>query len=214
MINVFIVDDHSLFRLGIKGILDDKLSDIKVVGEAGDGKTLFQLLETTPVDLILLDITLPDISGVEIARRLRSEYPQIKILILSVENSSETIRHLLDIGIHGFISKQQTTGNELPDAVRTIMGGAEFFGKDIASILYNIYVSKKNASKPSAHFTHKELEIIELCREGFIGKEIAHRLNISLRTVDAHKKNIFRKLGINNTMEMVQHAIKAGVLET
>jgi DNA-binding NarL/FixJ family response regulator len=211
MIQVIIVDDHVLFRLGEKGILE-KCPDICVAGEAGDGKTLFQLLETTSADIILLDITLPDISGIEIARRLKIEYPQMKILVLSVENSMEVIRQLLDIGIQGFISKENATEEELPEAIRTIVNGSEFFGRNITSILYNIYVSKNKTPKPATDFTHKELEIIELCGKGLIGKEIAHRLNISLRTVDAHKKNIFRKLGINNTMEMVQYALKNGII--
>jgi DNA-binding NarL/FixJ family response regulator len=211
MINVILVDDHSLFRLGEKGILE-KCPDIGVVGEAGDGKTLFHLLETTPADLILLDISLPDMSGIEVARRLKTEYPQIKILVLSVENSIEVIRQLVDIGIHGFISKQQATDDELPEAIRAIINGSEFFGRDITHLLYNIYISKNKVTKQVTDFTHKELEIIELCRQGFIGKEIAARQNISLRTVDAHKRNIFRKLGINNTMEMVQYAVKNGII--
>jgi DNA-binding NarL/FixJ family response regulator len=98
------------------------------------------------------------------------------------------------------------------EAIRSIMQGAEYYGKDISEIMYNIYVSKKKTTEVSAEFTPQEKRIIELCREGLPGKLIADRLEISLRTVDNHKQNIFRKLGINNTMEMVQYALKKGII--
>jgi len=213
MVNVIIVDDHALFRLGIKGILESSCPDIYIAGEAPDGKTLFQLLLTTSVDVILLDIGLPDMNGIEIARRLREDYPQIKILIVSVENNADTVQKLLEIGIEGFISKQQTSKSELPEAIYSIMNGMEYFGRDIASIIYNVYISKKKTTKMTSEFTEREQQIIELCRLGLQSKEVADRLNISFRTVDVHKKNIFRKLGINNTMEMVQYALQNGIIQ-
>lgn len=212
MTNIILVDDHSLFRLGIKSALDSKSPDICIVGEAPDGKTLFDLLQTTTADIVLLDIFLPDMNGVEITRRLRQEYPQIKILIISVENTADIMQVLLEIGIDGFISKQQGTGEELAEAIRTIMSGMEYFGKDIASMIYNIYVSKRKNTGVLIEFTEREREIIFLCRDGLQSKEIADRLCISPRTVDAHKNNIFKKLGINSTMEMVQYALKHGII--
>lgn len=212
MTNIILVDDHSLFRLGIKSALDNKYSDICIAGEAADGETLFDLLQTTTADMVLLDIFLPDMSGVEIARRLRQEYPQIKILVISIENTTDMIQVLLEIGIDGFISKQQGTGEELADAIRTIMGGMEYFGKDIASMIYNIYVSKRKSTGIMIEFTEREREIINLCRDGLQSKEIADRLCISPRTVDTHKNNIFKKLGINSTLEMVRYALQHGII--
>ena len=212
MVNVIIVDDHGLIRLGIKAALMSNCSDICIMGEAGDGKSLFHLLETTRPDIILLDIFLPDTNGIEIARRLRKEYPEIKILIISGENTTDVIQELLTVGIDGFISKQLCTGKETVKAIHTIMNGMEYFGTDIASIIYNIYISKKNVSKGMIEFTQREKEIIDLCSIGLQSKEIANRINVSSRTVDTHKKNIFKKLGINNTLEMVQYAIKHGII--
>ena len=212
MIHVIIVDDHSLIRLGIKAALMSNCSDICIMGEAGDGKSLFHLLETTRPDIILLDIFLPDTNGIEIARRLRKEYPEIKILIISGENTVGIIQELLEIEIDGFISKRLCTGEETVEAIRSIMSGMEYFGTDIASIIYKIYISKKDVSKVAIEFTQREKEIIGLCRIGLQSKEIASRINVSSRTVDTHKKNIFKKLGINNTLEMVQYAIKHGII--
>jgi DNA-binding NarL/FixJ family response regulator len=212
MTNIIIVDDHNLIRLGIKSSLKAKHSDICIVGEAGDGKSLFQLLETTQADIVLLDISLPDMSGMDIASRLRNEYPYIKILIVSVENTLSIIEDLLRIGIDGFISKQQATGEELSQAIHSIMDGLEYFGRDITSILYKIYISKKKITTAKLEFSERELDIITLCREGLQSKEIAKHLNISPRTVDTHKNNIFKKLGINSTLEMVLYAMENGII--
>ena len=212
MINIILVDDHALFRLGVKGALAGKHPDIRVVGEADTGKALFHLLETTRADMILLDIVLPDMSGIETARRLRKDYPEIKILALSAENTEDVVRAVMDTGINGFISKRQSSADEPAEAIRSIMGGLEYFGKDIAAIMYNIYVSKRKTTEVTSEFTEREKEIICLCREGLQGKQIADRLDISPRTVDTHKNNIFKKLGINNTMEMVQYALKQGII--
>jgi DNA-binding NarL/FixJ family response regulator len=212
MINVLIVDDHELFRLGIASAIANRHPDIRVVGEAESGRELFVLLATITPDIVLLDIALPDMSGIEIARKLKMERPDIKILAISAENNAAAVQEMLDIGIEGFISKRQGGVDIFAEAVRAIMQGLEYFGKDISEIIYRIYVSKKRTTKISNEFTEQEKRIIELCREGLPGKLIADRLNISLRTVDNHKNHIFRKLGISNSMEMVQYAMKNGII--
>ena len=212
MIQVIVVDDHPLFRLGLKATFKDRHPDICVIGEADCGEALFRLLTTTTADIVLLDINLPDINGVEIARRLRRDYPAFKILAISAENTAETVKAMLEAGIDGFISKRQSDVNELAEAIRTVMSGLEYFGRDISTIIYDVFVSKRKTTVISSDFTEREKEIILACRDGLMCKEIADRLNISTHTVNAHKKNIFQKLGINNTMEMVQYALKNGII--
>ena len=211
-IRVIIVDDHTLFRMGLKTMLQSDDSKIEVVGEAECGTELFAVLKTTQADLILLDINLPDISGAEIARRLRGEYPDIKILAISAENSTKTVEDMLDAGINGFISKQKSDAHELSQAIQDVMQGLEYFGKDISTLIYYIYVAKKKTIEITPEFTEREKDIILLCSEGLLYKEIADRLGISFHTVNTHKKNIFLKLGINNTMEMVRYALKTGII--
>jgi len=212
MIRIIIVDDHRLFRLGIKTVFETQYPDIQVAGEAECGKELFTVLDSTPADLVLLDINLPDMSGAEIARRLRSDYPAIKILAISAENALETIESMLEAGIDGFISKQKSGAEELAAAIRTIMDGLEYFGRDISSIIFSVYVAKKKTTDVSAEFTEREREVILACREGLLCKEIANRMNVSINTINTHKKRIFMKLGINTTMEMVQYALKNGII--
>lgn len=212
MIKVIIVDDHVLFRQGLKLAFKYESIDISVVGEAGSGAELFSLLKTTFADTVLLDINLPDISGDKIARRLRSEYPDMKILAISAENAEETILSMIDSGIDGFISKQYSNNTMLIEAVRSVTSGIEYFGRDISSIMMDVYVSKKKTSAITDEFTGRERDIIQLSGEGLIVKEIADRLEISINTVLTYKKKIYQKLGINNQVEMVQYALKKGII--
>jgi DNA-binding NarL/FixJ family response regulator len=210
-VRAIIVDDHTLFRIGLRSTLNTA-TNIEIAGEADCGEALFRALLTTPADLVLLDINLPDMKGEEIARRLHCEYPDIKILAISAENNAKTVEVMLNAGINGFISKQKSDAHELTEAIYAVMDDSEYFGKDIASISYDVYGAKKRTIEVTSEFTEREKEIILLCSEGLIYKEIADRLGISFHTVNTHKKNIFLKLGINNTMEMVQYALKNGII--
>ena len=213
-IRAVVVDDHRLFRMMLKSAFQSGYPDITIVGEAADGEELFRVLPTVSANLVLLDINLPDMPGVAVARRLRSEYPAIKILAVSGENGSDTVQAMVEAGINGFISKQNGDDHELTNAMRTVMNGLEYYGRDISSIIFDIYVSKKKTTAVTSEFTEREREVIELCRKGLQSKEIAARLGIGARTVVAHKEKIFSKLGINNTMEMVQYALKHGIIST
>ena len=212
MINAILVDDHELFRLGVKTVIEKRYQDIKIVGEAETGKQFFNLLKTIQADIVLLDIMLPDTTGVEIACRLKQEYPDIKILAISAEQTEDVVKKMLDIGIDGFITKRMGGVNTLVEAIYSVMNGFNFFGKDIADIINQIYISKKKTIAETADFTAQEKHIIELCQKGMYAKEIANHLNITPRTVEKHKENIFKKLGLNTTVEMIQYALKNGII--
>ena len=212
MIRAILVDDDELFRLGVCTAISGNHTDVSIAGEAETGKELFDLLSDTTADIVLLDIMLPDMSGIDICRRLKSERPEMKILAISSDNSAAVTQALLDAGIDGFISKRAGGADILVEAIRSVMDGHNYFGKDISEIIYRIYVSKKKTVEATSEFTQQEKKIIDLCREGLLSKEIAARLGISPRTVETHKNNIFRKLGINNTAEMVQYAIKNRII--
>jgi len=214
MIQVIVADDHRLFRMGIKAAFKHAYSDISIIGEAENGDDLFRILPQTPADLVLLDINMPGLSGAEITRILRSDYPNVKILAISGENSAETVKTMLEAGINGFISKQQGSFDELAEAIRTVMSGLDYFGRDISFIIYDVVKTKTIAKNReiTTTFSDREKEIIKLCSKGLLAKEIAARLNISISTVNTYKERIFSKLGINNTMEMVQYALKKGII--
>ena len=147
MVNAILVDDHALFRLGVKMALTSGHTDINIIGEADCGRELFRLLETVTPDIILLDIILPDTTGIEIAKKLRKEKPGIKILAISAENTSDVVKKMLDIGIEGFISKRKGSADEIAKAIRTIMNGHQYYGDDISVIIYKVYVSKKKTKE-------------------------------------------------------------------
>ena len=212
IIDIIIVDDHRLFRMGLRNTFKLACSDIHVTAEADSGEILFSLPELATAHLVLLDINLPGMGGVAIASRLRRDYPDLKILAISAENDSDTIQAMIESGIDGFVSKQRGDADELADAIRTVVNGGEYFGRDIASIIYDVYVAKKKTSAITSDFTGREREIMLLCREGLMCKEIADRLGVSIHTINTHKRNIYQKLGINNTMEMVQYAMKKGII--
>jgi DNA-binding NarL/FixJ family response regulator len=211
-IKVIVVDDHRLFRMGLISAFNADQPDICISGEADSGETLFALPALATADVVLLDVMMPGMGGAETARRLRHDYPSVKILALSGENSAETVQTMLEAGIDGFISKQQGDTGELAEAIRTVTSGLEYFGRDISSIIVGVYVAKKKTVTITPEFTERERGIIQLCREGLICKEVADRLGISVTTVNTHKVRIFQKLGINNTMEMVQYAMKHGII--
>jgi len=212
-IKVIIVDDHELFRLGLRTAIESRYPDICIVKEASLGAEFFALLKGNFVaDVVLLDIMLPDMNGFEIARRLKTEYPNLKILIISAENTSSAIQEMLDIGIEGFISKFKSTPDMLVEAIRSIMKGFKYFGRDISDIINRIYIAKKKTMEVSAEFSEQEKHIIEYSQQGLSAKMIADRLNLSTRTVDWHKSNIFRKLGINSSLEMVRFAVQKGII--
>jgi len=211
-INVIIVDDHEFFRLGIRTAIENHHPDITIVGEAKCGAEFFALLKTATVELVLLDILLPDMSGVEIARRLKAEYPEVKILVLSCETSISTVKQLLDIGIEGFISKFDNSMDTFADAIRSVVQGLEYYGKDISCIISQIYLASKKTMQVTAEFSEQEKRIIECCHEGLSGKQIANRISISYKTMEWHKANIFRKLNIHSTVELVRFATTHGII--
>jgi len=213
MINVIIVDDHRLFRTGVKYMLKCDHPDIVVTGEAATGEELFSLLAAgTQADLVLLDINLPGMSGTEAARRLRSEYPALKILAISAENTAETVKAMLEAGIDGFISKQQSNNDELAGAIYSVMSGLDYFGRDISFVIYGVVKAKSLTQTETPNFSERELEVIGLCSEGLLAKEIADRMGIKPNTVATYKERIFAKLDINNTHEMVRYALKKGII--
>jgi len=211
-INVIIVDDHDFFRLGIKATIATNHPDIAIVAEAKCGAEFFALLKTTAVELVLLDIRLPDMSGIEIVRRLRKESPQVKILVISGEATASNVEQLLDIGIEGFISKFDSNMDTFAEAIRSVMQGLEYYGKDISQIISQIYFAKKKTAQITPEFSEQEKRIIECCHEGLTGKQIADRINIAYKTMEWHKSNIFRKLGIHSTVELVRFAVKYGII--
>lgn len=207
--NIALLDDHDLIRLGLRSILSQTPHQITI--DVASADALFEQLQGgTPCDLILLDILMPGTNGVEVAQRLRVEYPDIKIIIVSMETKEYTIIQLMQIGIDGFISKNGPM-EEVRDAINSVEEGVPYYGRDLALLVRDI-VDARLDKKSSALLTKRELEIIEACCSGMLGKEIADKFNISLRAVNSHKTNIFNKLGLSSSVEMVRFALEHGII--
>jgi DNA-binding NarL/FixJ family response regulator len=198
--------------MGAKHALQ-KQSDIEVIGEVGNSIEFFNLLaENIIPDIILLDIVLPDVSGIDIAKKMREMYPNVKILMLSAEYTADFIEQMMEIGVEGYICKTSSI-DEVVYALRHVTDGYQYFGRNVSKVLYDIVVSKQTKQGPNELFSDRELEVIKLCGEGLLSKEIASQLNLSPRTIENYKNNIFKKLGINNTVELVRYAFREGILE-
>ena len=207
--NIGILDDHELIRIGVSSVLHDTTHVVSI--SAACAEDLFAALESgTSCDLLLLDILMPGTNGFEVAKRMRTEYPDIKIIVLSVDTKEYVITRLMQIGIDGFISKNGPL-EEVKLAIDSVAEGVPFYGRDLAVLVRDIVDAQPN-KRSSALLTKRELEIIEACCAGLLGKEISERFHISLRSVNSHKTNIFNKLGISSSVEMVRFALEHGII--
>mgnify|MGYP001081114083 CR=1 FL=1 len=227
-VSLILVDDHALYRMGIRAAISRFKCRCKltVLDEAGSGAEFFALLDNGKIpDLVLLDIWLPDTSGIEIARLLRSHYPAIKIIMLSAEVSEEIINQLLDIGVDGYLSKLARK-DDIQQAICNVVAGNQYFGRSVSKMMYDIYVLKKHPfatkkqtswfSRPAQNdiqLTERELEVIRLLCDGCTVKEIAEKLAISARTVETHKANTLAKLGFSRTADLIKYAIREKIIE-
>lgn len=210
LINVILVDDHPLMRLGVKASLMAYKGEINVAGEVSSADELFSILPDKEVDVVLLDIQMPGMSCEDAVRKLKKDFPKVKILILSSINEDEIIYKLIKVGIDGFVPKT-TNIEKIKTAIHNVHSGISYYGVDVTKIM-----GRSNQDTPSsslAELTEREKEVIVLCCDGLLSKEIASRLNISHRTVEMHKSNIFKKLGINNTIELLKWSLEHGVVK-
>lgn len=207
--NIAILDDHELIRVGLCATLQGLPHTVTI--NTGNADDFFnKLLEGVPCDLVLLDILMPGTTGIEVAQRLRAEYPDIKIIIVSVDTKEYIVTRLMQIGIDGFVSKNGPL-EEVKAAIASVEEGVPYYGRDLAVLVRDI-VDARLDKKSSALLTKRELEIIEACCSGMLGKEIAEKFHISLRAVNSHKTNIFNKLGLSSSVEMVRFDLEHGII--
>lgn len=215
-IKIILVDDHQLVRDGIKSLISGSFG-IEIIGEASNAAELFKLMKDQIPDVILMDISLPNMSGIDITRTLKKDHPQIKVLILSMYTSEDFVFNAFKAGISGYLPKN-TTRDELLLAIETVYNGQEYFSKTISNIILKSFV---NTAKYGSHFsedklevlTNRESEILKLVVEGYSNQQIADQLCISIRTMETHKTSILKKLNLNNTVDLVKFAIKNKIIE-
>jgi DNA-binding NarL/FixJ family response regulator len=212
-IRLALVDDHKMFRDGIKSVLSDEKC-IKVDVEAGNAEEMVEILKRKAVDIVITDIGLPGMSGIELCSHITQNYPATKVLILSMHNNEEFVMNSLKSGASGYLPKE-TGHEELIFALRKISEGEIYFNHNISQTIIKGYQRTDNAvsDDPNLVLSHRELEVLRLYAEGSTNSEIAEQLFISVRTVESHKTHILQKLGLKSNVDMVKVAIKYQIVK-
>lgn len=212
---IILADDHQIFRDGIKSLLSDE-DNLEIIGEASNGDELLSLLKIKSPEILILDVSMPRITGIELTKIITQQYPDIKILILSMHKNEEFVITAMINGAKGYLPKD-TSRKELLDAIASISEGEEYLGKLISSSILKSYIKKSYSGfdrlDKEEQLTSREIEIIELIGKGFSNKEIADKLFISVRTVDSHKNHIMCKLKLRTTAELIIYGIKNKIIE-
>ncbi len=208
---VLLADDHVLIRHGIRIILSSDES-LRIVGEVSNGDELLELLETTAVDLLILDISMPKVSGIELTEILKSKYPDLKILVLTMHKNIRFLRRAIAAGANGYLVKSDTE-QEIISAIRKIRQGATYISpcleNDFAEEMLDSY-RNPSSSRAFKGLTKREKQVLGLVVEGMTSKQIAASLNLSPRTVDHHRASLLKKFEMNNSVDLVNFAIKNG----
>jgi len=200
MIKVFIVDDHHMVVEGIRVLLHSDNSGINLVGSAGSAEACMLLLAKQLPDVILMDINLPEINGIELCRMVREKYPSVFVIGLSTFNQLSYIKKMMENGASGYLLKNAGR-EELTGAINKVIRGQEFMSPEVALLL------RTEATRQAPLLTRREKEVLELIVEGLTNNEIAKKLFISIATVDTHRKNLLTKLNARNTAALVKTAL-------
>ncbi|WP_235299451.1 response regulator [Portibacter marinus] len=212
MIRIGIVDDHKIFRDGVASILDD-IEDLSVIWSTSNFKTTLQALEENGVDVILMDITLGDESGIVLSKVILEKDPDIKILAISMHHEDDYILKILEVGAKGYLLKDAGS-EEMIKAIKTVAGGDTYYSNEVSKILIrNLTNNGLRKKSPPVQLTRREIEILKLIADEYSNPEIADKLFISIRTVDSHRRNLLDKLDVKNTAGLVKFAIQHGLIQ-
>jgi len=215
-IGVLLVDNHKLFRGGIKSLLKS-FKDIAIIGEANNGEKAIDLVASLSPDIVVMDITMSNMDGLEATKKIKESYPNTKVLILSMHDEEEYISTSIKNGADGYILKDSEE-EEFITAIRTVAKGEQYYTPSVSKIMVKGYIrkmTKKTVKQNQAglSLSNREIEILILIAEGLSNAKIAAKLFISTRTVDTHRNNIMRKLDLHNLSQLIKYAIKHALVE-
>lgn len=216
LITVLIVDDHKIIRDGIKSLLEDA-PNIQIVGEASNGLEAIEFFKNQPTDIVIMDIRMPEMGGIETTKFLTENYPGVKILALTMHDEEAFISKMLHAGASGYLLKN-VGKEEFITAIHKIYKGENYFSLDVATKMMTKFMSSKPVEDDEVvedddlQLTKREIEVIKLIAEGLTSQDIADKLFISPRTVDTHRRNLLQKLNVKNTAELIKYAIKHNIV--
>lgn len=210
-IKILLVDDHQLILDGLMSLLNNR-EEILVAGEAKNGRDALHLVKVVEPDLLLMDIDMPVMNGIDALREIKKMTPAVKVIILSMHEESGMIKNLMALGADGYLLKS-CSQEELLGAIRAVANGQPYFSHGVTLALLNTNTTSASSSLPPTEFlTERETEIIKLISEGYSNKEIGNKLFISHRTVDTHRTNLMKKLNVSNIAGLISYAIKNGLV--
>ena len=213
MIRVLLVDDHTILREGVRALLAGE-PEIVVVGEAGDGQEALEKVETLTPDVVLMDMVMPRMNGLEATGHIKRRHPEVKVLILSMYDDDEYVQQVIQAGASGYLLKG-TAADDLILAIREVQAGSSFLNPTVAAKLIEDYVRRvrgDHGAESDDPLTVREREVLKLIAEGNTNQEIADVLCLSRKTVESHRANIMRKLGLHDVTELVKYAIRKGLI--
>jgi DNA-binding NarL/FixJ family response regulator len=196
-----LVDDHELVRAGVRALVA-LIPDVVVVAEAPDGLGLLSILRTTPADLVLCDVSMPRMDGLEVLRRVRQSHPSVRMVMLSMDDSRDTAKRAMDLGAAGYVVKHSSPG-EFQEAVRVVMGGGRYLSPSTVKALLG-----PGSKTPEEVLTPRQLEILTLVAKGLSSQEIGGKLGLSRKTVDVHRLRIMDRLDIHDVASLTRYAMK------
>jgi len=212
-IRVLVVDDHTIVRDGICALLA-LAGDIDVVGEATNGNEALKLIEKLQPDVVLMDVSMPIMGGLEATRRISKEYPNTRVLIITQHDDKEYVFPVIEAGASGLISKAGAS-SELAAGIRAVYHGDSFLSPSVARVLVENYqntAGERSQQDPYKKLTEREREVLKLLAEGYRTQEIADMLVITPKTVEGHKTGLMAKLGIHNKIDLVKYALRKGII--
>lgn len=213
MLRILIADDHEIARQGIRSLLEDH-PGWEVCAEAKDGREAVALAGSEHPDVLLLDIGMPNLNGLDATRQILGTTPEARILILTVHDSEQVVREVLATGARGFILKSDA-GRDLVAAVEALQNQRTFFTPKVAQMMVDGYLRPQHDSEPSGHhvLTPREREVIQLVAEGKTTKEIATALSLSVKTAETHRTNLMRKLDLHSVADLTLYAVRNGIVQ-
>jgi DNA-binding NarL/FixJ family response regulator len=211
---LFIVEDHQLFREGLKSMLDSR-GDIEIVGEAEDGLNAIRTISRLKPEMVLLDLSIPKISGISVMKEIKRNLPEVKILALTIHESDQYVLEAFNAGVNGYCIKD-TSRQELMVAIDSILQGKSYISPGTSDQVIEGYLDGRKTFKDKNDrntVTQREKEVLKLLAEGYTNKDIATFLHISVKTVEKHRSNLIRKLDLHNVAQLTTYAIQKGLVE-
>lgn len=206
IMHILLVDDHTVMRKGLSQLIESRFSKA-VFYEAADGVEALEVLKKNKVDIVLTDITMPNMNGIELTKNISEKYPEVKVMVISMHLDEIYIKKAIEAGASGYLSKSMEDENEILDGIEKILAESVFYDKKTSQILI-----KGMFTETARKLSPKEIEIAQHLSDGLVYKEIAHKMSISPRTVETYRRNLLEKLHLKTTADIIKYAIKNGLV--